>query len=266
MLLNRRWLKILFGSGLVFALAAIALYQIDEWWPGCNFAGKFAGAGPLIVAAAREGCTGCVRTLLRHGVDPNTAEGSTLYLTPLVAAVQRGHYWTARLLLKRGARVNAGTGPGTALCQAMMSLNSENPDDDMIELLASSGAALQWKGDSEQPNFSVLDCLHHSDSGPTPSVEAKRFVHLVDHGFVDVFNKSPEQYQASVLMSLYDDEIKQLARHGAKLNLDVRDRDGQTVVTRLTKAPERCGRVRLLVSEGAQYAPEDAGPVNGCMK
>jgi ankyrin repeat protein len=260
MLLRRRWSKVVLGT--VVVVLGIALYQINEWWPGCNFARKFADNGePLIIAAARAGCTGCVRTLLRHGADPNVNESA-----PLVVAAQQGHYSTARLLLKRGARVNDGVGARTALCQAMMSLNGENPDDDMIELLVTSGAALQWTGDADIPNYSILDCLHHSDSGPSPSVESKRFAHLVDHGFVDVFNKSPEQYQAEVLMTLYDDEIKQLAKHGAKLNLDVRARDGQTMITRLAKAPGLCGRVRLLVSEGAQYAPEDAEAVNRCIK
>src|SRR6266498_2741594 len=176
MLLRRRWLKIVGGSIVLLALSATALYEINEWWPGCNFAFAFSkGEEPLMIAAAKGGCTGCVRTLLWRGADPNT--GDNIYGTPLVAAVQYGHYWTARLLLKRGAHVNAGAGPGTALCQAMMSLNSENPDDDMIELLVSSGAALQWTGDADIPNYSVFDCLHHSDSGPTPSVEAKRFSH-----------------------------------------------------------------------------------------
>jgi len=264
-MLLSRWLKILFGIALLFALSAIALYEINEWWPGCNFASALSKGGePLMIAAAKGGCTGCVRTLLRRGADPNA--GDNIYGTPLVAAVQYGHYWTARLLLKRGAHVNAGAGPGTALCQAMMSLNSENPDDDMIELLVSSGAALQWTGNADIPNYSAFHCLHHSDSGPTPTVEAKRLSNLVDHGLVDVFNKLPEQDQASVLLSLSDDEIKQLARHGAKLNLGVRDRDGQTILTRLNVGPGLCGRVRLLVSEGAQYATEDAGALNKCIK
>jgi len=261
MLLGSRWFKLVLGTAAL-VLAGTAIYQINEWWPGCNFARKFEEKGePLIAAAARTGFTGCVCTLLRRGADPNINEGQ-----PLIAAVAHGNYRTARLLLKRGARVNAGVGARTALCRAMGSLESENPDDDMIELLVSSGAALQWTGDAQHPNYSVLDCLHHYDSGPGPSVEAKRFAHLVDHGFVDLFNKLPEQYQASVLTFLYDDEIKQLARHGAKLNLDVRDRDGQTIITRLTKWPDLCGRVRLLVSEGAQYAPEDAEAINRCTK
>ena len=265
MLLRRRWPKVALGIILLFALSAIALYHINEWWPGCNFARQFARDGePLIVAAARAGCTGCVRTLLRHGTDPNMS--NKIYGTPLVAAVQQGHYWTARLLLRRGAHVNSGVGPGTALCQAMMSLNSENPDVDMIQLLMNSGAALQWKGDADIPNYRVFQCLHHSDSGPSPSVEAKRFAHLIDHGLVDLFNELPEQEQASVLVFLYDDEIKQLARHGAKLSLDVRDRDGRTLVTRLTMAPGLCRRIRLLVSEGAQYAPVDVDGVERCIK
>lgn len=269
MFLGRR-VNVLLGIVLLLALSVFALYEINEWWPGCNFARKFAsnygrpGGEPLIIAAARAGCTGCVRTLLRHGVDPNTKD--SVYGTPLVAAVQQGHYWTASLLLKRGALVNAGVGPSNALCQAMMSLNSENPDDRIVELLMNSGAALQWKGDAEIPNYSVLDCLHHSDSGPTPAVEVKRFAHLVDHGFVDVFNKSSEQYQASVLITLYDDELKQLARNGARLNLSVRDRDGKTILARLTMEPGLCGRVRLLISLGAQYGADDAAALNTCVK
>ncbi len=149
MLLGGRWSKVVLGI-VVVILSGIALYQINEWWPGCNFARKFVDDGePLIIAAARAGCTGCVRTLLRHGADPNVNESA-----PLVVAAQQGHYRTEQLLLKRGANVNAGVGAGTALCQAMISLNSENPDDRIIELLVSSGAALQWKGDADIPNYS----------------------------------------------------------------------------------------------------------------
>jgi hypothetical protein len=258
MLLGGRWSRVVLGI-VVVVLAGIALYQINEWWPGCNFARKFAENGePLIAAAARTGFTGCVCTLLRRGADPNVNDGE-----PLVVAAGNGHYRTAQLLLKRGANVNAGVGARTALCQVMMSLNSENPDDDMVELLVSSGAALQWKGDADIPNYSIIDCLHHSDSGPTPSVEAKRFAHLVNHGLVDVFNRLPEQDQASYLWGLNDDEIKQMASHGAKLNLDVRDREGKTIVAFL---PGACDRVRLLVSVGARYSPNDAEAISRCSK
>lgn len=260
LLLNSRWLGIIFASTVAIVLAGFALYQINEWLPGCNFASQFAREGePLIVAAARAGCTGCVRTLLRHGTDPNI--GDDIYGTPLVAAVQQGHYSTAQLLLKRGAHVNAGVGSGTALCQAMMSLNSENPNDDMIELLLSSGAALQWTGDADIPNYTVLDCLHHSDSGPTPPVEARRFAHLIDHGLVNCFAKLPEHRQAELLGFLYDDEIRQLARHGARLNLSARDNEGNTIIS---LQPGTCKRVRLLISEGAQYASQDADAVKRC--
>ena len=273
MLLERRWLRIVFGTVVIVALVGVALYEINEWWPGCNFARKFAANGePLIAAAARTGFTGCVCTLLRRGADPNVNDGE-----PLLAAVANGNYRTARLLLKRGARVNAGAGARTALCRAMGSLEGENPDDRMVELLMNSGAALQWKGDAGMPNHSVMDCLHHFDSGPGPSVEAKRFAHLVDHGFVDMFNNSSEEYQFRVMTFLYDDEIKQLGEHGAKFNLDARYRDGQTLLTRLNVAmpglsahdrllasQSLCARIRLLVSEGAQYAPQDADAVKRC--
>jgi len=267
MLLRARWSKIAFGTVVIVALAGFALYEINEWWPGCNFARTFArdygkpNGEPLMVAASRAGCTGCVRTLLRHGTDPNIDD--KIYGTPLVAAVQQGHYRTAQLLLKRGAHVNAGIASGTALCQAMMSLNSENPDDDMIELLVNSGASLEWTGNADIVHYSVFRCLHHSDSGPTPSVEAKRFAHLVGHGLVDVFNKLPEQDQGSLLLFLYDDEIKQLSQHGARLNLDVRDSQGRTI---LALGPGVCNRVRLLISEGAKYGPQDAGVIDNCMK
>jgi hypothetical protein len=207
MLARRRRPEVILGIVLILALSAIALYEINEWWPGCNFARKFARnygksrGEPLIIAAAGAGCTACIRTLITNGVDPNTED--SIYGTPLVAAVQRGHYWTVRLLLKRGARVNTGVGPGSAICQAMMSLNSENPDDDIIELLMNSGAVLQWKGDADIPNYSVLDCLRHSDSGPTPAVEAKRFAHLVDHGF----RRCVQQVVGTVLGISPDDSL-----------------------------------------------------------
>jgi hypothetical protein len=184
---------------------------------------------------------------------------SDVYVTPLVAAVQYGHYGTARLLLKRGAQVNAGIGAGTALCQALM---SENRDDgSMTQLLTDYGADLTWTGDAAQPEFSVFDCLHHSDVGPTPSEEAKRFAHLIDHGLVETFSKLPEDMQADLLGFLYDDEIKQLARHGAKLDLSARRSDGKTIIS---LEPGTCKRVRLLVSVGAQYAPQDADAVKRC--
>jgi hypothetical protein len=130
---------VVFGTVVVLVLAGFALYQINEWWPGCNFARKFANNGePLIAAAARTGFTGWVCTLLRRGADPNVNDGE-----PLAAAAANGNYRTARLLLKRGARVNAGAGARTALCRAMGSLEGENPDDRMVELLMNSGAALQ---------------------------------------------------------------------------------------------------------------------------
>jgi ankyrin repeat protein len=267
MLLSSLRLKIAVSVVALLTLLAVFGCTIYEWWPGCNFARRFArdygkpDGEPLIIAAAETGCTGCVRTLLGRGVDPNIDD--RIYGTPLVAAVLHGHYWTARLLIKDGARVNDGVGPSTALCQAMGSRNSENPGDDMIELLLNSGAALQWRGDADISNYSVLDCLHHSDSGPSPSVEARRFAHLVNHGFINVFNQSPEQYQASVLKSLYADEIKQLGAHGAKLNLDARDSEGKTIVSLV---PGTCDRVRLLVSVGAQYAPTDAEAINRCAK
>jgi ankyrin repeat protein len=247
---------------VVLVLAGIALYQINEWWPGCNFVRGWYHSEPagesLIVAAAKGGCTGCVRTLLNHGANPNVV--NDVYVTPLVGAVQYGHYRTARLLLKAGANVNAGVGSGTALCQAVM---SENRDDgSMTKLLVDYGANLKWTGDATQPDFNVFDCLHHSDVGPTPSEEARRFAQLIDRGLVNVFAKFPNHEQAELLRGLYDDEIKQLANHGAKLDLDVQDSHGKTI---FALGPGVCNRVRLLVSEGAKYGSQDAEAVGNCM-
>ena len=273
MLLGGRWSKAIHGMVVGLVLAGIAFYEFDVWWTGCGFM-VVHPPEPAIIAAAKQGCTGCIRTLLRRGADPNA--GDKIYGTPLVTAAAYGHLSTARFLLQRGADVNAGIGAGTALCQAMMSVNRE--EGNMVYLLVSSGAALQWKGDAEHPDYSVFDCLHHFDVGPQPSEEARRVSHLVDHGLANVFDNFPEHRQAELLGFLYDDEIKQLARHGAKLNLDARDREGQTILTRLNMAPglstrvrlqasqALCARIRLLVSEGAQYAPEDAEAVNRCIK
>jgi hypothetical protein len=94
-----------------------------------------------------------------------------------------------------------------------------------------------------------------------------------------MFNNSSEEYQFRVMTFLYDDEIKQLGEHEAKFNLDARYRDGQTILTqlnmempelsahdRLLASQSLCARIRLLVSEGAQYAPQDADAVKRCTK
>lgn len=249
-MLLRPWRpKSVFGVVVVLVLAGIALYQINEWWPGCNFVRSWYHNEPagesLIFAAAKAGCTGCVRTLLNHGADPDVS-------APLIGAVQYGHYWTAWLLLKRGAHVNAGIGASTALCQALM---REDRDNGVVELLLSSGATLQWPGDATQPDFDVFHCLHHSDFGPAPSEETRRFAHLIEHGLVDFFAKLPEGRRAQLILFLYDDEIKQLTQHGAKLNLDVRDGQGKTI---FAPRPRVCDRVRLLISEGAEHGPQNA--------
>jgi len=74
-----------------------------------------------------------VKTLLEKGADPNTAGQSSI--TPLIAAVVRGHTELAQLLINSGANVNGHTTEGVT---PLMAAVNSNPD--AISLLLAQGA------------------------------------------------------------------------------------------------------------------------------
>jgi hypothetical protein len=65
---------------------------------------KMVRSSRLLELAAERGDVGQVRALLDEGTSPN---GGSVLFTPLHYAVQNGHIETVRLLISRGADVNA---------------------------------------------------------------------------------------------------------------------------------------------------------------
>jgi ankyrin repeat protein len=90
--------------------------------------------GSLLIAAAK-GDTKTVKDLLDKGVNVNTRDsnGNT---TPLGHAVWGGHVDTARLLIERGADVNAKTNEG----HSVLTFATMQKHDDLAEILRKAGA------------------------------------------------------------------------------------------------------------------------------
>ena len=92
-----------------------------------------------LLATAREGDVGLVRSLLRRGAAPDTRAVSGA--TALIAAAANGHLEVVQVLLQGGANVNATDSSGrTALMSA-----AANRSTGVVQLLMKSGAAVNQK-------------------------------------------------------------------------------------------------------------------------
>ena len=95
---------------------------------------------PLICISAHRGALGATRALLEAGADPNTVAPHSL-MTPLIRTAEGGHAEVARLLLAKGADVNAqAAGHFTALTAAV-----DYADPELVSLLLEAGAKTRIK-------------------------------------------------------------------------------------------------------------------------
>ncbi len=92
-----------------------------------------------LIRAAYQGQVGDIERLLREGADINARELGD-GATPLIVATQREHVPVVRLLLSRGANVNAHDDRGQT---ALMYVSN----DDIARLLIQRGADINAKGD-----------------------------------------------------------------------------------------------------------------------
>jgi uncharacterized protein len=93
------------------------------------------GHTPLGLAAFFAG-TGTVRLLLEHGADVAAAARNGMQVQPLHAAIASGHADTSRLLLERGAAVNARQQAGYTPLMGAAAAGRR----DLVDLLIGRGA------------------------------------------------------------------------------------------------------------------------------
>jgi hypothetical protein len=122
-------------------------------------AAREMGRSATLLAAAREGDAGLVRSLLRRGTGPDTRDASGA--TALIAAAANGHLEVVQLLLQAGANVKASDSSGrTALMSA-----AANRSTDVVQLLLKSGAAV-----NQQDSAGKTALMLAASSGHEPTL------------------------------------------------------------------------------------------------
>ncbi|KAF7546869.1 hypothetical protein G7Z17_g8120 [Cylindrodendrum hubeiense] len=193
--------------------------------------------GNALTAAASDGSMEIMKTLIKHGADIDTPEGY-----PLQAAAQNGHADIVELLLNHGAKVNAFSShinSGTALQEAcvvgdvdvarILLKRDANPDlgsgdftnpltaatsqgySELVKLLLEAGANPNVSGgsDGSTPLINAAMAL------PSESLDL-----LIRHRAV-VDQKDPDGDTALIISALVDDHdcVKLLLDRGADTNL-----------------------------------------------
>ena len=102
--------------------------------------------------AAHQGHESVVRLFLEKNVDPNTSYKD--YLTPLHAAVQKGHYEIVNLLLQYGAEVNPTITNSSNFSTPLLA-SLHRGDERIIYLLLNHGAEVNVKLDTISRNCST---------------------------------------------------------------------------------------------------------------
>lgn len=133
------------------------------------------GSTPLIVAASATGTAGVVALLIEKGADPNAAENRGV--TPLIAAAGVGNTAVAKLLLERGANVNAyAPGVGQKTATPLMGA-AHNGDVELVRLLLARKPDIDVKSpddDGKVKNgpvaFGALTALHLATAAASPDV------------------------------------------------------------------------------------------------
>lgn len=92
----------------------------------------------LLHAFAKRGRTTVVEHILDKGADPNARDNFNL--TPLLRAVMEGHVEMARLLIRKGADIEATYEGNTPLIEATLQKNNE-----LVKLLIEHGAYMEAK-------------------------------------------------------------------------------------------------------------------------
>ena len=130
--LNNTWAILLVPLLVLWIASGYPRETLRPFAAGKGSAGKEASIA--LVLAARQGETGSVQALLRHGAQPNTKDDAGT--TALIAAASNGYGGIVRILVSAGADVNARNNFGRT---ALMSAAADRYPD-IVRALIQAGA------------------------------------------------------------------------------------------------------------------------------
>jgi Ankyrin repeats (3 copies)/Ankyrin repeats (many copies) len=251
----RKAMEYLFDVNKPYFAAWLQLHDIDTHpEPGTSLYNftllSKAGATPLYYAAL---CG--FRDLVEHLTvnDPKQVHATGgRYVTPLVAALGRGHFQTAKFLIDNGSDPNVrGDYNMTPLLSA-----AYNGDFEMVQVL------LKYKADINARDKAGENALHNASNGRDPDIGpslSKVARLLLKHG-ADVNARTDEDKGHSTPLHLAArygriEVAHVLLQHGA--NVGTKDSGGRTALHRAVLY-EKVEVVRVLLKHGADVGMEDS--------
>ncbi|KAI0184788.1 ankyrin repeat-containing domain protein [Xylaria flabelliformis] len=214
---------------------------------GANVNHIAVGSRSPLFAATWHGRIDNVRTLLRHGADPNAVVSDPIHWTPINAAYD--NLVTLRALVEGGADINHCSRDGTVLFQA-----SRWGFEATVEFL------LEFRTDLDLDK-ELVDEEDGENNGMTPLCIACKYNHvgimrlLLEAGANAQHKTRHGQFPLelcveSVPQGLPDQSLRQLLEYHPRINLSQRDDKGNTALHKIdTLTP--LAITKLLVNAGA---------------
>ena len=227
----RKGMEYLFDADKPYFAAWLRLHDLDTvptsksagsaFFPFTLLSGQQSNAPPIYYAALC-GFHDLVEHLIVHDPKQVNATGG-YYLTPLVAALARGHFQTAKFLGDNGANPNVKGYDGlTPLHSA-----AYHREFEMVQVL------IKYKADVNA----------RDDRGETP-------LHFVSENYRSRFGGPNTALSASSVARL-------LLEHGAEVNAPSHDRHGHSTPLHVAARYGRVGVARVLLEHGANVAAEN---------